>query len=310
MEPAAGYRALREGAGWLDLSDRGRIFAAGEDSARLLHAMSTNHIQGLAPGGGCYTFFLNAQGRIQADALILRLEGRFLLDTEAETRESLYRHLTKYIIADDVVLEDASETLTSLALEGPRAGAVLEGLGAPVPVQDYGHASWEGKIVARASSTGAPGFRVYLPAGEKAGLTDAFRRAGAEAASPEDADRVRLEYGRPRYGQDIFDTTLPQETRQMHAVHFQKGCYLGQEIVERIRSRGHVNKLLVSLEVEGGQTPAPGTKLHAAGNEAGEITSAIISPTLGKVVALGYVRAPYAAKGTELETETGAARVR
>lgn len=282
-----GYRALKQGAAWLDLSGRGKIFASGSDSARLLHAMSTNHIEGLAVGAACYAFFLNAQGRIQADARILRLEDRFLLDTEPETRERLYRHLDKYIIAEDVVLDDASDRLAALSVEGPGALAVP--------------AAAEGRIVYEVSSTGAPGFRVLLPVGQKDGLIQELENAGVVPAAPGDAEVVRLEHGQPRYGQDILEMTLPQETRQMHAVHFQKGCYLGQEIVERIRSRGHVNKLLVRLTLEGDQVPEPGTKLTAGGSEVGEITSAAFSPDLGKVVALGYARATHAEPGSALE---------
>jgi aminomethyltransferase len=111
---------------------------------------------------------------------------------------------------------------------------------------------------------------------------------------------VRLEHAKPRYGEDIFDTTLPQETQQKHALNFNKGCYIGQEIVERIRSRGHVNRLLVGLRIDGAEAPAFGTKLSADGAEVGEITSAAFSPALGKVVALGYVRAQFATPNTAL----------
>ncbi len=290
-----GYRALKQGAAWLDLTGRGILFASGSDSARLLHAMSTNHIQDLEPGAACYAFFLNAQGRIQADALILRLDDRFLLDTEPETRERLYRHLDKYIIADDVTLDDASDRLAVIAVEGPAAPSLA--------------LSGEGRIVVPASFTGAPALRIYLPVEQKSALLEQLAAAGVVPASAEDAEAVRLENGHPRYGQDIFDMTLPQETQQMHAVHFQKGCYLGQEIVERIRSRGHVNKLLVRLTLEGSQVPTPGTPLSAEGKEAGEITSATCSPDLGKVVALGYVRAAHAAAGTPLQAGDLAARV-
>ena len=111
---------------------------------------------------------------------------------------------------------------------------------------------------------------------------------------------MRLEHGKPRYGDDIFDTTLPQETQQMHAVHFTKGCYIGQEIVERIRSRGHVNRLLVKLELEGKTPVAAETKVMAGAAEVGEVTSSAYSPALDKVVALAYVRAQYAADTTAL----------
>ncbi|HVN06696.1 MAG TPA: glycine cleavage T C-terminal barrel domain-containing protein [Bryobacteraceae bacterium] len=292
---ASGYDALREDAAWFDISARGRIYAAGADRARLLHAISTNHIQQLKPGQGCYAFFLNAQGHIQADVNLLCLEDRMLLDTEPETREKVLRHVDKYIIADDVTLEDVTDTLGCVALEGPRAAEMLGGMGAPVPEEDYAHVEWSGARIERASVTGAPGFRIFMPAAGRADWIARLESAGAAAATPEDILVVRLEHGKPRYGDDIFDTTLPQETQQIHAIHFAKGCYLGQEIVERIRSRGHVNRLLMKLEFESTEPPANGAKVFAGSAEAGEITSSAFSPALGRIVALAYVRAQYAA---------------
>jgi len=299
----SGYDALRSAAAWLDLSARGRIYATGEDRARLLHAMTTNHVQQLSPGAGCYAFFLNAQGHILADLNLYCLEDRFLLDTEPETRERVFRHLDKYIIADDVALEDLTESMALVAMEGPHATAVLAAAGAPLPDAEYAHAPWDGAMFARVSETGAPGFRLFMPAGDKAGWIARLESAGAVHATPDEVRTVRLEHGKPRYGEDIFDTTLPQETLQMHAVHFTKGCYLGQEIVERIRSRGHVKRLLVRLEVEGEAPLGSGTKVTAGSTEAGEITSSAFSPGLGKVVALAYVRAQYAAEGTALQAD-------
>ena len=298
---SSGYDALRTGTAWLNLSTRGRIYATGEDRARLLHALVTNHVQQLKPGEGCYAFFLDAQGHIHADVNLLCFEDRFLLDTEPETRIWVSRHLDKYIIADDVTLEDVSESLACLAVEGAQAASVLAVLGAPTPEIDYAHVTWHTATIQRASTTGAIGFRIFLPAEEKAEWIARLESAGACHATPQEARTVRLEHGIPRYSEDIFETTLPQETSQMHAVHFSKGCYLGQEIVERIRSRGHVNRVLFSAQVEG-DTPLPrGTKISSEGVDAGEITSSAFSPALGRVVALGYVRAQYASGGTALE---------
>ena len=304
-----GYKALREGAAWLDLSARGRIYAAGDDRARLLHAMCTNHVQQLKPGEGCDAFFLNAQGQIQADVNLLCLPDRFLLDSEPETRERLLRHLDKYIIADDVRLEEATESLACVAVEGPRAASLLAEIGAPTPEAEYAHTVWGDAHVQRVSATGEPGFRIFVAASEKGEWIARLERAGAVSATAEEARTVRLEHGKPRYGDDIFDTTLPQETRQMHAVHFSKGCYLGQEIVERIRSRGHVNRLLTRLEIEGDAPLAVGAKLHAGESDAAEITSSAFSPALDRVVALAYVRAQYAAEGTVLRAGDRPARV-
>src|ERR1700693_2717646 len=128
-----GYDALRNSAAWLDLSTRGKIKLTGEDRARLLHAMTTNHIEQLTPGAGCYAFFLNDKGRILSDANILARQDHFLLDVEPEARQPLYQHLDRYIIADDVTLEDITEQTATIAIEGPKSGAVLEALGAPLP---------------------------------------------------------------------------------------------------------------------------------------------------------------------------------
>jgi tRNA-modifying protein YgfZ len=313
---AQGYDALREGAAWLDLSARGKIYVTGEDRARLLHSMTTNHVQQLTPGQGCYAFFLNAQGRILADVYILCQAERFLLDTEPETREFVYRHLDKYIIADDVALEDATERVATLAVEGPAAAAVMTALGAPVPATANAHSSWQAEQqaeragVACVSFTGLPGYRIFVPAGGKLDCIARLERAGAAAADADAARIVRLENGTPRYGEDIFDTTLPQETQLAHALHFQKGCYLGQEIVERIRSRGHVNRLLAALTIESAEVPAKGTPILAEAVQVGEIASAAFSPALGKTAALGYVRASHAAPGTALTVEGHAAAVR
>jgi aminomethyltransferase len=244
--------------------------------------MTTNQVKELKPGCGCYAFFLNAQGRIQGDVNLLVLEDRILLDIEPELREPIYQHLDKYIIADDVTLEDASESFTAIGVEGPHAADAVRSMGAPVPEAPYSHLEWNGAIVARVSATGEPGFRIFA----RKGQLPAFEFADAESIRI-----VRLEHARPRYGEDIFDTTLPQETRQAHALSFTKGCYLGQEIVERIRSRGHVNRILVGLRIDSAEPPAAGTKLVADGAEVGEITSAAFSPALQQVVALGYVRA-------------------
>jgi aminomethyltransferase len=292
-----GYEPLREDAALLDLSARGRIRVTGRDRVRLLHNLTTNNIKELTPGQGCYAFLLTPQGRIQADLNIFCYADHFLLDTEPETRERVLTFVRKYIIADDVTLEDVTDALCCLAVEGPRAAAVLEGCGAPAPSAPWSHAEWGGVTVAAVSSTGQPAFRIFAPAERKPDLAARLESAGASPASPEAARLVRLENGMPRYGEDISDTTLPQETRQMHAVSFNKGCYLGQEIVERIRARGHVNRLFSKLLVEGNEAPAPGTKVEANGTEAGEITSAAFLPSMGKVVALAYLRAQHARPG-------------
>jgi folate-binding protein YgfZ len=281
-----GYEALRERAAWMDLSARGKIKLTGEDRARLLHAMSTNHIQQLTPGTGCYAFFLNDKGRVIADANVLCRPDHFLLDVEPEARGSLYEHLDHFIIADDVTLEDATDATTTIAVEGPQAADVMQQAGAPVPLTDYQSAEWDGSIVARLNTTGGLGFLIFAPASEKSALIARLEAAGAEPADVEAARVVRLEHGKPRYGEEISERFLAQEANQPQALNFSKGCYLGQEIVERVRSRGQIHRVLKPLTLDATEPPAPGTKLE----NGTEIMSAAYSPALGKVVALGYVR--------------------
>ncbi|HEY7333849.1 MAG TPA: glycine cleavage T C-terminal barrel domain-containing protein [Bryobacteraceae bacterium] len=306
---SAGYRALHQGAAALDLSARGKIRASGEDRARLLHAMSTNRVQELQPGDGCYTFFLNAQGRILCDANLFCFGDYLLLDVEPETRTNLYEHLDRYIIADDVALEDQTESLATVGVEGPEASLVLKRLGAPLPEIPYRWTAWGGRIVAAADSTGAGGFRVFLPASEKADLLAELAAVGALEANPQDARIVRIEHGRPRYGEEITERYLVQETGQMHAVNFNKGCYLGQEIVERVRSRAQIHRVLMRLQIDANEPPSPGVKLKAGDADAAEIASAVFSPALGKVVALAYVRTQYAEAGAKLSLDSASAEV-
>ncbi len=295
-----GYKALTKAAAVYDLSARTRIRLTGDDRARLLHALTTNHIQQLLPGHGCYTFFLNANGRVLADANVFVFAEHILIDAEPEVRRSLYAHLDHYIIADDVNLHDDSESTFGLAVEGPESAQVLCGLGLPAPGNEFAQEAWTDCTVARVTYTGEPGFRIFGPVERKQAVLDLLYLI---PATPKDAETVRIEHGRPRYGADITIAQIAAETGQTHALHFQKGCYLGQEIVERVRSRGHVNKRLVSLVIEADAAPAPGAKVQADGKEVGEITSSLASPASGKVAALGYVRVPHDRPGSAVEVD-------
>jgi len=289
---SSGYQGLRHGAAWLDLSARGRIVVRGRDRARLLHAIVSNEVKKMTAGTGCYAFLLNPQGRIQADLCMFCFDDHFLLDTEPELGEKVRLHIKRYIIADQVELEDVTAATAAVGLEGPGSAAVLAALGAPVADLEgpaYSHAPWGDATVAAVTETGQPGVRIFCPADRFGALVSQLEAAGAVAASAADARLVRIENGKPRYGEDIRETSLPQETQQMHAVSFSKGCYLGQEIVERIRAQGRVNKKLMRLVLEGVEPPAPGARTTVDGADA-EVTSAIVSPESGEVVALAYVR--------------------
>jgi folate-binding protein YgfZ len=296
-----GFQSLEHSAALIDLSSRGRIRVTGEDRARLLHAMTTNHIQQMKPGDGLYAFFLNAQGRILADAYVLCFEDHFLLDTEPETRQKVFEHLDHYIIADDVTIEDVTADTFALGLEGPKSSDTAGRAGMEAPHHRFSHVRWGELIAAAISATSVNGIRIYGPAAFKEETLLHLEGVGAILASSQDAEASRIENFAPKYGCEITEHTLPQETQQMHAVHFQKGCYLGQEIVERIRSRGHVNRQLMGFRYDAAIAPAPGTKMLLEGNPAGEVTSAAAID--GAVFGLAYVRVPGARSGAMAEID-------
>lgn len=273
---------------YIDLSARGRIRVSGEDRKRLLHAMTTNHVQQLEPGQGLYAFFLNAQGRILSDAVLLCEEETLLLCLEPETREKIYQHLDKFIIADDATLEDISEVTSEFAVEGEGADHVLSSIGLAIPRETYHFARSGGMLAVRLSLTASEGFRLIVPREEAAAWVERLIAAGASPISSEDFEAARIRFGTPRYGREFVESNLLQETGLLHAAHFSKGCYLGQEIVERVRARGHVNRTLVHLRLAASAPPEPGAVVLAGEKEVGSLTSAALADDA--VYAFAYVR--------------------
>jgi folate-binding protein YgfZ len=183
-------------------------------------------------------------------------------------------------------------------------------MGVHAPEKPWAHTLWNEVMVARVSFTGAPGLRFFIPAEHKPRVLELLQKAGALEASLDAARVVRLEHFKPRFGEDIFTTTLSQETQQMHAVNFNKGCYIGQEIVERVRSRGLVHRLLAGVAIDSAEVPAPDTRLMQGEENGGKMTSAAFSPALGKVVGMAYLRRELAEPGTALTVNGHTAVVR
>ena len=285
-----GYEALRTRAAFIDLSQRGKLRITGEDRVRFLHAMSTNDIARLAPGAGLYAFFLTAQGRILADAYIYNRGEEFWLDTEPETAKKLFEHLDKYIIADDITLEDCTESWMALGIEGPQSLEFAGKIDCPIPPEAESTAGFQTGLVARVAASGSEGLRLFLPATERDRVWQQLRDLELPEADAEAARTVRMENKRPRFGEDISERYLVQETQQLQAVHFSKGCYIGQEIVERVRSRGQVHRLLTAIAIQGTEAPGAGSKLSVSGKEVGELTSAVFSPALNQVAGFAYLR--------------------
>jgi folate-binding protein YgfZ len=298
--------------GWLR-----RVAVRGGDRFRWLSGMVTNMVNDLAPGAGTWNLVLNAQGRIQGDLTVWRVNDDLEIEIAADQYDRLLAHLDHFIIMDDVELAPL-EGETAIGLTGPDSGEVLGRIGLPVLAEPMTQirTEWGGTqlVIRRGFGVLAEHYTIWTPGAQVGALWKSLLRAGAKPVGTAALEAFRIAEGIPAYGIDIVERDLAQETSQMRALHFAKGCYLGQEIVERIRSRGNVHRHLRSLELEG---PLPGsaTKLTLDGTDAGHITSAAELP-LGagtRVFALAMVRAEAEARNLPLAysagEDTGAARI-
>jgi folate-binding protein YgfZ len=310
----AEFQALISGHGLYDLSWRAKITVTGDDRVRWLNGMVTNNIRDLAPGQGAYAFLLNAQGRIQGDLYAFQRGDSLLIDTERVQRDKLLQLFDRYIIADDVEVTDISGKLTALGLTGPDSSTVLERVDIRVP--DLAHlrfadVGWQQKTVTilRSGEEMRESWQIWIAPEHARELRDALLKAGAQPVGTAALNLLRISRGVPQFGIDIRDRDLPQETGQARALNFTKGCYLGQEIVERIRSRGAVHRQFTAFVVEGA-LPEPGAKIVAQDQEkeVGEITSSAILPLFDedRPVALGYLRR----EATGKELHAGASKLK
>ena len=278
------------------LSSTGWLRITGEDRVRWLNGMVTNSIQDLTPGQGNYNFLLSAQGRIQGDGYIFAEPDALLLESATSQVPNLMTLLDRFIVMDDVELTDISSDRAGLLVAGPDAASLLQGVGlttsdlSPLSMKT---GSWQSSevTVMQAHSPLVPRFELWAQSATINALSDYLLQAGAVLAETTALEGLRLLEGTPRYGTDIRDKELPQETAQSRALHFSKGCYLGQEIVERIRSRGQVHRTLNAFRLEGTLPPA-GTLLEADGKQIGELTSMASIPLRGSSIqlSLGYAR--------------------
>lgn len=309
------YVELLTGCGVYDLGWRGKMVVTGSDRTRWLNGMITNNIRDLELNRGNYSFLLNAQGRILGDLYAYNRGEYILLDSAAWQIPKLKEVFDKFIIMDDVEIADVSDKLTSIAVQGPRARQRLRDAGVhlagvdPMQVQDI---VWNeaGISVTRMISDVAETYEIWLAPAAAVALLDALTGRGAHPIGTEALEMFRVAAGVARFGQDITERYLPQETAQDSALNFAKGCYVGQEIVERIRSRALLHRRLTGLVIDG-PPPAAGTKVQRDGKDIGEVTSAVSVPAgnADLTLALGYVRTEAQAPGTEVTVQNAPARV-
>jgi folate-binding protein YgfZ len=340
------HAALRQSVGVLDLSFRGRLCLLGGDRVRFLHGQVTNDVKRLRPGQGCYAALVTAKGKMEGDLNIFWLPDELLLDFEPGLTNTITQRLEKFIVADDVEVVDVAPLYGLLSMQGPAAGVVVQTLGlfkelpaAPlefVKLTDpafgeiylmnqarlAGGVSFlpvntpnldDTGVPQRAGANSSVGFDLFVPsvalAAFAGNLFEAAKSVGGRPCGWTAFETARIESGIPRFGMDMDETNLPLECGlEARAISFSKGCYIGQEIINRIHSIGHVNRELRGFRLADGlpALPTKGDKLFKDDKEAGYITSAVASPAFKANLALGYVRREASAIGTELILKTGA----
>ncbi len=311
----AEFQTLVSGSGAYDLSLRAKISLTGGDRMRWLNGMVTNNIRDLEPGRGVYAFLLNPQGHILGDLYAYNRGESLIVDTDQSQVEKILAVFDKYIIMDDVEVANLSEQLVALGIAGPKSRGTLQTAGFEVPELkplQFVEINWQqiGVTVVRGDNPQVESFELWLAPGDTERVYEALTTSGAKPVGTAALDLLRIAAGIPRYGLDIRERDLPQETEQERALNFSKGCYVGQEIVERIRSRGQVRRKFTGFEIDG-QLPAAGSKIQFEGKDVGEITSAASLPVGGgeRSRALGYIRREVATPGKQVQAGGSAATV-
>ena len=314
------YRALREGVGLIDKNYRAYLSFTGPDRTRYLNAILTNDIKGLQENHGNVSLFLNPQGHIQAEIETHAWPEELFCVSFAMIREQLVPALDKYIIMDDVTLTDRTGECGTLGLEGPGAAGVVEQL-TGVRLKDLSElesreVSVNGIVCRLVRRTpGSDPSSEFLLAREHLQplwkiLQDAVDGHGGRAVGYKAVNSVRLEQGIPWYGYDFGEKQIPHEAGLENShISYTKGCYTGQEIVERVRSRGQVNRVRISLRFDGAEPPGANTPLMSEGKEFGYVTRTGFSPALGAAIGMGYVRREKSAPGATLQCGDAQARV-
>ena len=305
--PDAEYRALTESAGWLDLSRRGRLCLLGADREKFLHGQVTNDILKLRTGQGTCAALVNAKGRIESDLFVYKLADELLLDFEPGLTEKIAERLEHYVIAEDVQIVDVSPHFGLLSLQGPASVPIAQKAGFEIPSERL---SWvqSGEIyVIKNSRLGSGGFDFFVPVEALPEVVSRLESSGALRINEAAAEQVRIEQGIPRFGIDMDETNLAPETGlERYAISYAKGCYIGQEIIARVRTYGQVAKALRVLRMAGdGPCPAKGARLFHEGKEVGVVTSFTASPKWGGRAGLGYLRKEANTLGGKVSLENG-----
>jgi folate-binding protein YgfZ len=303
------YSAVRDGgAGLIELSSRGRILVSGAEVVMFLNGLITNDMKTLAVDSWMPAVFPNVQGRLLASVRVIHRGDGFLIDTESATHETVLKLLGRFTLAGDFRVMDLTGETVTLSIQGKRAeeivSATLGEAAAKVERQRLVKTNFaDGQVTAlRATHTAEDGFDLFIDAKAAGDLRDSLTSAGAQVVSSETCETLRIEAGIARYSVDMDETNVVTETNLDDAVSFTKGCYIGQEIIARIKYRGHVAKKLTGIILEGAPALERGARILAdEEKEIGRVTSSTFSPTLARTIALGYVKYDYLAPGTKVK---------
>jgi len=314
------YDAALNTAGLVDTNYRAVFSFTGPDAQRYLNALLTSNVRDRKPGEGVAGLLLNPQGHILAVVETLVAEKGILVLVHAMVRQRTFATFDKFIIMDDVTLEDLSDAWGTLDIVGPGAAAVIADAAkldiVPLAVLSHTEAQICGALcrVVRRVRFGHAAATILVPHDALAnvwGILEPLVRAhGGTPVGMQAIETLRIEAGNPWFGEDYDDKVIPHEAGLEHShISYEKGCYTGQEIVERVRSRGHANRRLACLKFGGADAPPPGTKLLADGKEIGNVTSSAFSPLLNRTIGLGYVRREFTAIGTPVDVSGTPAEV-
>jgi glycine cleavage system T protein (aminomethyltransferase) len=317
-DPAAEQAALRDTSGVLDLSFRGRLCLTGADRKRFLNGQVTNNVKDLATGEGCYAALVTPKAKFQSDVNIYILPNEILLDFEPGLSQSVTQRLEKYIIAEDVQVMDVAPHYGLLSVQGPKPESVVASLslGSSHPIKLMSFAIVTDPILGEIYCVNQPrlgtkGFDLFVPTTALRTVAEqliaAAKTAGGRACGWRALETARIEAGIPRYDADMDETNLaPEAGMDARMISYTKGCYIGQEVIARIRTYGQVARTLRGLRLADDlkRLPNRGDKLFRDGKEVGYVTSAVASPTFKANLALGYVRREHNEAGTELILQT------
>jgi folate-binding protein YgfZ len=300
------YKAATQGAAITDLGSFGIVKLTGNDRVSWLQGMVTNDVERLATGAGCYAAHLTPQGKIVAHMQIFKDDDALWLSLERAAIPKLLAAFDKLLIMEDVQPADVSEDYSILGLFGPKAAAALSlWVGGGLRIQGlYSHQ----RIDECRIMVSRLGCDIWVLRGQADGVLRFFADQGVAAIDHGTWDVLRTEAGIPVYGVDIDETTTMPELGEF-GISYEKGCYIGQEVVAKVKYIGHVNRRFVGLSVSGNDLPALKSPIRKGGREVGYVTTALLSPALNRPIALGFVNRSAYAAGSEVEVGNQTARI-